>query len=212
MTDLQTGDVDLRIIIDDDENITKMTGPLATEAQHYVDVDGYTFDQLTSKLAPLWAVVGTDDSDLDPTIGNEPDEGEEVAKVNIAKADTDKRQVFGWAYVSQDADGTKRVDISGEHVVPEELEKAAYRYVLTSRSQGDLHQRIAKDSPLVVGTMIESVVVTPEKIEKWGLPPGSMHTGWWVGFQVNDDTVWEEIKAGRRRQFSIHGKGQKRAA
>lgn len=144
--------------------------------------------------------------------GDDGDAEEEVAKVDISKADTDKRQVFGWAYVSKDHDGNQRVDLSGEVVVPEELEKAAYRYVLTSRSQGDLHQRIAKDAPLVVGTMIESVVVTPEKIEKWGLQPGAMPTGWWVGFQVNDDTTWEEIKAGRRRQFSIHGKGRKKAA
>lgn len=161
---------------------------------------------LTNALAFTHMLVEEDEE------GDDGDADEEVAQVDIEKADTDKRQVFGWAYVSKDHKGVQQVDISGEMVEPEELEKAAYRFVLTSRSQGDLHQRITKDAPHVVGTMIESVVVTPEKIEKWGLEPGSMPTGWWVGFQVNDDTVWEEIKAGRRRQFSIHGKGQKKAA
>jgi hypothetical protein len=34
-----------------------------------------------------------------------------------------------------------------------------------------------------------------------------MPTGWWVGFQVNDDATWQQVKNGERREFSIHGSG-----
>lgn len=146
------------------------------------------------------------------------DDGEDVSKdesevdldfEEVNKSE-DRKQVFGWAYQSHDKDGRLIVDKSGEAIgSPEELEKAAYKFVLTSRKQGDMHRRVGAD-PHVAGTMIESMVFTPEKIEKMGLPPGSMPTGWWVGFQVSDES-WDDVKSGRK-QFSIHGTGKKRAA
>jgi hypothetical protein len=30
-------------------------------------------------------------------------------------------------------------------------------------------------------------------------------TGWWIGFKVDDDTVWDAIKSGKYRAFSIGG-------
>lgn len=51
------------------------------------------------------------------------------------------------------------------------------------------------------------MVFTPEKIEKMGLPAGILPTGWWVGFRVEDDALWDSVKKGERLAFSIHGSG-----
>ena len=118
----------------------------------------------------------------------------------VAKLDEEQRIIFGWAYVSRDADGEVVWDRSGEAVEKaEELEEAAYDFVLTSRVGGADH---AGDAP---NELVESIVFTPEKVAKMGLPPGLLPTGWWVGFHVADDELWKSVKNGERPAFSIEG-------
>jgi len=130
----------------------------------------------------------------------------------ISKVDTDRRQVFGWCSLSE-IDGNPVVDLQGDWLPIEETEKAAYRYVIESRKGGDMHKRVRKglttnwDEPLHTADLVESFVVTPEKLAKLGLPEDALPLGWWVGFQVNDDEQWNLVKAGRRTGFSIHGQG-----
>lgn len=125
----------------------------------------------------------------------------------ISKVDEDKRQVFGWCSLSE-LDGKPVVDLQGDYVPISEIEKSAYAYVLTSRKGGDMHSRDG-ESPLHTADMIESFVVTPEKLEQMGLPKDSLPLGWWVGFKVNDDKQWELVKKRERTGFSIHGKGSR---
>ena len=131
----------------------------------------------------------------------------------IAKVDVEKRQVFGWASVSS-INGEPVVDLQGDIVPIEETEKAAYRYVLESRKGGDMHARVAKaaDQPLHTADLIESFVVTPEKLAKMGLPPDALPHGWWIGMHVNDDKQWAMVKSGERTGFSLHGLGSRTAA
>lgn len=138
----------------------------------------------------------------------------EVAKADVdvvwagefAKSDEDKRQVFGWASIVE-IGGEPVVDLQGDIIAPDELERAAYDYVHKSRVGGDEHQRDG-DQPMHVGNMIESVVFTPEKIAKMGLPD-DFPVGWWVGYKVEDDATWDAIKRGDRTGFSIHGRGRR---
>ena len=124
----------------------------------------------------------------------------------IQKTDDDQRIVFGWAYVTHRKDGLLNVDKSGEFVDGiEEIEKAAYDFVLRSR-QGD-----ADHSTTVTSEMVESIVFTPEKIEKMGLPAGSVPLGWWVGFKIADEPTWQRVKKGELRAFSIGGRGTRKA-
>jgi hypothetical protein len=127
--------------------------------------------------------------------------------VEFTKSDEDKRQVFGWAAVVE-IDGHPVVDRQGDLIDPEEIEKAAYSYMLKSRKGGNQHRRDG-DDPLHVSDVIESFVVTPEKISKMGLPTDTP-CGWWVGYQITDDDTWSEVKAGRKTGFSIHGAGKRR--
>lgn len=129
----------------------------------------------------------------------------------ISKVNEDKRQVFGWASLSV-VDGEPVVDLQGDYIEIEEIEKAAYTYVVESRVGGDMHERVSKfaTSPRHTADLIESVVVTLEKLDAWGLAPDAMPLGWWTGYHINDDQQWADVKAGKRLGFSIHGTGTRR--
>jgi len=124
----------------------------------------------------------------------------------ISKVDTDKRQVFGWASVVA-VNGEPVVDRQGDLIEPDEMERAAYEYVMKSRT-GSVEHRRDGDAPFVASEMIESLVITPEKIEKMGLPE-DMPIGWWVGFKVHDDKAWADVKEGKLTGFSVHGSGKR---
>ena len=129
----------------------------------------------------------------------------------IAKNEA-KRQVFGWSYQTHSPGGDLVIDKSGDYVDDiEELETTAYDYVLRSRTGGADHRKDASGSAIKKSTMIESVVFTPEKIEKMGIPPGVMPHGWWVGFQIEDDETWARVESGELTSFSISGKGTRKA-
>jgi hypothetical protein len=133
----------------------------------------------------------------------------------ITGVNEEKRQVFGWASIVE-KDGAPVVDLQGDYIGIEELEKSAYEYVQKSRVGGAMHRRVDEDGNLIeknrpyhAADLIESFVVTPEKIEKMGLP-SSTPVGWWVGFKVNDDDVWGAVKSGDWKGFSIHGAGRRK--
>jgi hypothetical protein len=125
----------------------------------------------------------------------------------FAKTDEDKRQVFGWASVVE-LNGQPVIDRQGDWISPDEMEKAAYEYVLKSRKGGHQHKRDG-ENPFHASDMIESFVMTPEKIEKMGLPDDTP-VGWWVGYKVHDEDAWSKIKKGEVTGFSIHGRGKRR--
>lgn len=121
---------------------------------------------------------------------------------SIAKFNDEQQIVFGWAYVSHMPDGTQVFDFSGDFIEdPGVIEKAAYQYVMDSRSGDVMH------NGKVVATLVESMVFTPDKVEKMGLPEGTCPTGWWIGMKVLDRTVWADVKKGRWKAFSIGGTG-----
>ena len=108
--------------------------------------------------------------------------------------------VFGWASVST-KDGKIVVDKQGDMILPEDLEKAAYDFVLYCRSQGDMHKAMQ------CGRLVESMMFTKEKQQIMGIDLGM--EGWWTGFKVDDQALWQAHKRGERPEFSIGGKGRR---
>lgn len=122
---------------------------------------------------------------------------------DIQKTDSDKHLAFGWANVAIRKNGEQIVDYQGDMFDPEDLEEAAYKYVLNFRDAGEEHRpHLRKKAKLV-----ESVVFTKEKMAAMGIPEGVVPEGWWIGFKVHDDETWEKIKNGTYRMFSIEGSG-----
>jgi len=124
--------------------------------------------------------------------------------VPIAKIDEDKRLAFGWASVAKRKDGTIISDLQGDEIRDlDAMEDVAYKFVTDCRDGGEMHVRKG------VAQLVESFMVTPEKLEKMGLPEGSLPVGWWVGYRVNDEDVWKGVKDGKYTQFSVHGRGRR---
>lgn len=120
----------------------------------------------------------------------------------IAKVANDQRLVFGWANVIKTNDGKVLLDRQGDFIDDDwEIEKAAYQYMLSSRKGGVMHVR---DDAAVV---VESMMFTEEKMAAMGIAKGLLPVGWWLGMQVTDEEVWEDVKSGIFKGFSIHGKG-----
>jgi hypothetical protein len=143
---------------------------------------------------------------LKTSVQKSQDESEIVWEGEFSKVDSDKRQVFGWASIVR-KDGQDVVDLQGDYISIDEIEKSAYDYVIKSRKGGNQHLRDG-EAPLHVSDMIESFIVTPEKVEKMGLPEDTP-LGWWVGYQINDEDTWQQVKSGKRTGFSIHGRGKR---
>lgn len=124
-------------------------------------------------------------------------------KFKIMKSDDDKMLAFGWANVSMRVDGELIEDWQSDIIEPEELENAAYEYVLFYREGGEMHERGG------AAILIESVVFTEEKMAAMGIPAGTLPIGWWIGFKVTDKDVWQKVKDGTYPMFSIEGEAER---
>jgi cation transport regulator ChaB len=129
----------------------------------------------------------------------------------VAKVDEDKRLVFGFFSVNKvGADLVE--DLQGDMIETEELEKAAYDFVLNARVAGEGHVRKG------VGRLVESIVLTYEKqaairecLEKQGIK-ASLDLGcegWFGGFRIDDDDVWKSTRGGSYPAFSVGGSGKR---
>ena len=119
---------------------------------------------------------------------------EKKGRFKVQKVDEDKRLVFGWANVSVDVGGNEVVDLQEDMIDPETLEAAAYKFA-----------ELYRDERTGTAVMVESVVLTEEKQAAMGLAAGTLPVGWWIGFRVTDDDVWEKVKSGEYSMFSIGG-------
>ena len=116
----------------------------------------------------------------------------------IVKANIDEHLVFGWASVATDANGNTVIDSDGDTISIDELEKAAYQFVMWGRDGGEMHEN------LYIGTLVESMVFTPEKCAALGIE--GVPSGWWIGMKIFDNAVWAKIKSGKYSMFSIAGR------
>jgi 2'-5' RNA ligase len=123
----------------------------------------------------------------------------------IAKIDEDQRLVFGWASISIKVDGEQLEDRQEDLIDPEDLEEAAYEYVLHFRDTGELHNPDLRKK----GKLVESCVFTAEKQKAMGIPEGILPVGWWIGFKIEDDEAWEKVKNRTYKMFSIEGKANR---
>lgn len=121
----------------------------------------------------------------------------------IMKSDDEKRLVFGWANIAVRVGGEIIQDFQDDVIDIEELEQAAYNFTAEFGTAGEMHRRGG------IGRLVESIVFTKEKSAALGIPPNILPEGWWVGFRIDDDEVWEKIKNGTYSMFSIEGTAER---
>jgi hypothetical protein len=71
--------------------------------------------------------------------------------------------------------------------------------MLDYRGSGEMHKGVSK------GTVVESLVLTKEKQQAIGIPEGCVPEGWFITVKVHDKEVFEKVKNGTYRMFSIQG-------
>lgn len=131
----------------------------------------------------------------------EPCTGLLQCNFQVRKSDDEARLVFGWASIAERANGETVVDWQEDIVEIDELESAAYDFVQFYREGSEMHERGGHN----IATLVESMVFTQEKLEALGIAAGTIPYGWWVGFRVNDESVWRKVKDGTYTMFSIEG-------
>jgi hypothetical protein len=119
----------------------------------------------------------------------------------IAKADGALRTVWGWASVTVE-DGRPLVDAEGDTIQTDELVRAAHAFMAHSRRGAAGHADGGGDAP-AVGTVVESLVLTPAVREALGMGEG--REGWFVGIRIDDEAVWAAALAGDLPALSIGG-------
>lgn len=124
-------------------------------------------------------------------------------KFSITKSDNGRHLAFGWASIAIKNNGEVVKDWQEDIIEPAELENAAYGFVELYREGGEMHERGG------AAVLVESVVFTKEKAEAMGIPEGILPTGWWIGFKVLDEDVWEKVKDGTYSMFSIEGTAER---
>lgn len=117
----------------------------------------------------------------------------------IAKINNEQQLVFGWAQVAFKADGEQIVDFQKDLVDTSELENAAYQYNLQNDGTGEMHKGAS------VGRLVESFMVTKEKLRSMGLVENALPQGWWVGFKIDSPEVFAKIKSGQYQMLSVQG-------
>lgn len=128
-------------------------------------------------------------------------EGDCVVELrDVKKADDDKRQVFGFFSVVE-VGGVPVVDLQGDAITAKDLEESVYKYMKFSRMGDERHDGRCK------AVLIESMFFSKEKQEALGIDLGFV--GWWGGFEIIDPAMWEKVKAGEYKSFSIGGAGRR---
>lgn len=121
-------------------------------------------------------------------------------KCTIGKSDEELRMVYGWASQIEDGEGNIVVDSQGDVIQLKTLMDAAHGFMKEARNAGTMHEKTRG-----VGTVVESLIVTPDIRKALGMPEGPV--GWFIGMKVDDDEAWEGVKSGKYKAFSVGGKG-----
>ena len=125
---------------------------------------------------------------------------------DMIKYDDTHNCIFGWGYVSKKATGEQVFDHSTEFVAEEDysdLELGMYAFNLEYRASDIGH--VEKQT----GYLIESFVVTKEKLKKMGLNEDALPMGIWCGFFFPNDEDYANIKKMKHPMFSIFGSAHK---
>jgi hypothetical protein len=118
----------------------------------------------------------------------------------ILKVDDEQRLIYGWASVITEK-GEAVVDLQGDIIEADVLVKAVNEFMENVRVGKTMH--VGEET----GKVIHSMPVTKEIGDALGIQ--SDREGWIVAYKVYDDSVWDRVKSGELRAFSIGGRAQR---
>lgn len=123
-----------------------------------------------------------------------------IIEGKILKVDEEQRIIYGWASVATEK-GEPVIDLQGDVIAMSTLEKAVNEFME--------HVRVGKTMHVgeQTGVVIHSLPVSKEIAGALGIQAD--REGWVVGYKVYDESVWQMVKSGELRAFSIGGRAIK---
>jgi hypothetical protein len=121
----------------------------------------------------------------------------------IMKVDDDERMIYGWASVTKRS-GEDVVDKQGDIIEDDVLVHAATEFMKDVRTAKAMH---TGDQ---IGEVVHSFPVVADIAKSLGIT--SENSGWIVGVFVKSDKVWQKVKSGELKAFSIGGSATREEA
>lgn len=137
----------------------------------------------------------------------------------VTKSDDAMQIIFGWFSVADHTDGSPVVDSHHEFIKADELERAAYAFVLKSGESGEDHDPTYDTD----GVLVESMMFTVDKFAALAVDPftgdarpevakfmqDNIASGWWGAFWIEDTDAYNRAKT-EKSAFSIEGRSRQR--
>lgn len=120
---------------------------------------------------------------------------EDLADVVLFKVDEEQRIVYGWANVITEK-GQPVIDTQGDIIEADELVKATTEYMKSERVAKHNHRGDQ------IGTVLHSFPMTFEIAKSLGIDTKGRE-GWLTGMHIAKDELWEKVKSGDLKAFSI---------
>jgi len=127
----------------------------------------------------------------------------DTVEAQILKVNEEQRIVYGWASVISE-NGVPVIDGAGDIIEPHEIEKASTEFMADARMAMVMHERNEQngiDEDMRKGDVVHSFPLTSDIAKSLGI--ACDREGWIVGVRVHDDDVWDMVKSGELRAFSI---------
>lgn len=120
--------------------------------------------------------------------------------ISILKVDDEQRLIWGWASVIEE-NGVPVVDLQGDIIEENELEKAFYEFMAESRVGGTMHARGADGEVIKTGGACGGLVFTHAVQKILGIDIRKVAA--LVVMRVTDDEQWAVVKRGELSALSI---------
>jgi hypothetical protein len=114
---------------------------------------------------------------------------------SILKAEDDKQMVFGVVLSPEE------FDLQGDIIAADEIEKTAHNFMKEYRVVGLGHEKKANAKVIESYIARKAFDMNGEKVKKGA---------WVLGVHVEDKNLWNQIKSGEIKSFSIGGTGQRK--
>ena len=124
---------------------------------------------------------------------NTSDKYDVAQGIEIVKIDKDRRMVYGVFLVPEEADH------DGDVISMDDVEKVAHKFMADYRTIDEMHEDV------IDADIVESAIAWADGLEYYGkvIKKGS----WFGGVKVYDNDVWEKIKSGEYKGFSVRISG-----
>lgn len=118
----------------------------------------------------------------------------------FSKADTSGRYVRGWASVVTTG-GVAVTDHQGDIIAIDDIRKAAHKFISDARIAKAMH------AGQPVGEVVESVIIDDDFAKAVGM--SDERRGWWIGMEIHDPAIRDNVRKGKLKAFSIGGRGRR---